>query len=425
MVGKIKANYSHYSWVMLITGVLAVFGALGLARYGYSMLLPSMQVDLNLDNSHAGLLATANLAGYLAFAIIGGALSAYFGIRLVAAIGLLLAGIGMICTGFTNTFLSAAIWRGMTGLGSGAANIAIMGLWAAWFSKRKRGFASGIAVSGSSVGLIFTGLFVPWIISNYGDDAWHIAWFIFGGITVILAIGVYLIIRNNPSDMELSYVQKNGDHQPATQTSGSSCLWKQVYLSARVWCFGLIYSAFGFSYIIYMTFFVKSLASDYGYTVGESGKLFMTMGWFSLLCGIIWGAVSDRIGRKNTLIVLFLIHTVAFALFGIGNSHIYFLVSAILFGLSAWSIPAIMSAACGDMLGAKLAPAALGFITLFFGIGQALGPVVGGAISEITGSFSHSFFLASAVALLGAIGTMFFPAEIRGDNNWRYTSSSI
>ena len=359
MIGKIKTNYTYYKWVVLITGLLGVFGALGLARYGYSMLLPSMQADLNLDNSHAGLLATANLSGYLAFALIGGAMSAYFGTRLIAAAGLLLAGIGMICTGLTNTFVSAAIWRGMTGLGSGAANMAIMGLWAAWFSKRNRGFASGIAVSGSSVGLIFTGLFVPWIISNYGEGAWHFAWFIFGGITVVLAISAYLIIRNSPSDMEPSCGHEHGhehvhkcknkcesksentnrsesrNSQPIMQPSGSSCQWKQVYLSARVWCFGLVYSAFGFSYIIYMTFFVKSLESDYGYTVAESGNLFMMMGWLSLLCGLIWGVVSDRIGRKNSLIILFLIHTVAFALFGIGNSHAYFLISAILFGLSA------------------------------------------------------------------------------------------
>lgn len=63
-----------------------------------------------------------------------------------------------------------------------------------------------------------------------------------------------------------------------------------------------------------------------------------------------------------------------------------------------------MAAACGDVLGPKLAPAALGFITLFFGIGQALGPSVAGVMADLAGSFTSAFLLASGVAFLGAIG---------------------
>lgn len=48
-------------------------------------------------------------------------------------------------------------------------------------------------------------------------------------------------------------------------------------------------------------------------------------------------------------------------------------------------------AACGDILGPKLAPAALGFITLFLGIGQAIGPYAAGAIADAEGSFAPVF----------------------------------
>ena len=62
-----------------------------------------------------------------------------------------------------------------------------------------------------------------------------------------------------------------------------------------------------------------------------------------------------------------------------------------------------MAALCGDLLGPRLAPAALGFITLFFGIGQALAPGVAGALADRYGSFAPAFLLASGVALLGAV----------------------
>jgi MFS family permease len=169
--------------------------------------------------------------------------------------------------------------------------------------------------------------------------------------------------------------------------------------------------AFGFSYIIYMTFFVKRLLSA-GWALADAGRLFMIMGVFSFLCGVIWGAVSDRIGRKRGLVIVYLIHTAAFALFA-SQARPALILSAVLFGLSAWSIPAIMAAACGDMLGPTLAPAALGFITLFFGIGQVVGPSVAGAVADAAQSFAPAFLIAAGAALLGALGAAWLrpPAE--------------
>ena len=60
----------------------------------------------------------------------------------------------------------------------------------------------------------------------------------------------------------------------------------------------------------------------------------------------------------------------------------------------------------GDAVGHRLAPAALGFVTLFFGIGQAAGPWIAGAIADTSGSFSGAFLLAAFVAALGCIGSL-------------------
>lgn len=407
---KNKVN-QDYSWIVLLTGTFVVFGALGLGRYGYTMVLPLMQEELSLGNSHTGLLATVNLSGYLAFALIGGALASRFGIRLVASVGLFVAGLSMFLTGLAEGFFAIALWRGFTGLGSGAANVAVMGLWAAWFSKNRRGFASGIAVSGSSLGLIFTGLLVPWLINDYGITAWRISWYIFGFIAMALSVISLLLLRNDPlKDLRKAKpaVGNSADEKEKKRDDNINGALKGVYLSKTVWVIGLVYAAFGFSYIIYMTFFVKYLMGEHGYDSVAAGNLFMIMGWISVFCGIIWGTLSDYIGRRNALIAIFLIHTVSFSLFAAGFSVYAFVISALLFGLSAWSIPAIMAAKCGDMLGSKMAPAALGFITLFFGIGQAIGPLAGGYLADNTGSFVSSFILAATIAFLGAVGATLF-----------------
>ena len=346
----------------------------------------------DLSNTHAGGLATANLIGYLALSVLGGALAARYGPRVVITVGLTVAAAGMLLTGFANSFAAAAAWRALTGIGSGASNVPVMGLLAAWFVQRRRGLAAGIGVTGSSFALIVLGLFVPHVLAAYGWNGWRICWFFFAGITLGMAVLAFAILRNCPSDLGLLPLgapkgSLDGDCRARELN------WRSVYRSGVVWHLGLIYVAFGFSYIIYMTFFTKYLITEGGYTQGAAGRLFMIMGWFSLLCGLVWGSVSDRLGRKTALVTVYIIQAVAFSLFALWPSSPGFVLSAVLFGLSAWSIPAIMAATCGDLLGPRLAPAGLGFITLFFGIGQAAGPGVAGIMADAT-----IFLITGAVA---------------------------
>jgi nitrate/nitrite transporter NarK len=283
-----------------------------------------------------------------------------------------------------------------------------MGLLAAWFAPRRRGLAAGIAVAGSSLGLMFVGPVVPRVLSAYGENGWRVCWGIYGGVTLLVAVGGWIFLRNRPSEKELRPWGADAE-VGALVPQAKALQWGKVYRSSAVWHVGLVYVAFGFSYIIYMTFFVKRLIDEGGYTKEAAGRLFMTMGWFSLLCGLIWGTLSDKLGRKRALIIVYLIHAAAFSLFALWAAPSGFTISAILFGLSAWSIPAIMAATCGDLLGPRLAPAGLGFITLLFGVGQAAGPSVAGAMKDATGSFSPPLLLAAGVALLGAIGASLLP----------------
>ncbi len=400
----------HYGWIVLGMGTLVVFGSLGLGRFAYTVVLPSMQAGLGMDNTQAGALATANLVGYLASCVIGGALASRFGPRVVIASGLALAAISMVMTGFAGSFVSALVWRSLTGIGSGASNVPTLGLMCSWFAPRRRGLAAGAAVAGSSIGLIVTGPLVPRILTAYGGDGWRTCWFIFGGVTLVLAVGAAVLLRNHPSDVGRKPVGAGPD-EPVTSGPSGALRLVNVYNRPIVWLLGLVYVAFGFSYIIYMTFFTKCLIADGGYTQSQAGRLFMIMGWFSLFCGIIWGSVSDIIGRKRALALVYLVHAVAFSLFPLWPAPTGFFLSAALFGLSAWSIPGIMAATCGDLLGPRLAPAALGFITLFFGIGQAAGPFVAGAMADAAKSFWPALWLCAGVALVGAVGALLLPLK--------------
>jgi MFS family permease len=160
---------------------------------------------------------------------------------------------------------------------------------------------------------------------------------------------------------------------------------------------------YGFSYIIYVTFFVAYLVKEQGLTAGEAGALWALAGGLSTFCGLIWGGISDRIGRPKATALAYAVLSFAYVVYALTPVKAGLYLSAVVFGLSAWSVPTITAAAAGDYVGARLAPTCQGFITLFFGIGQALGPVVGGYLADHTHSFTTSFILACGVSLLGAI----------------------
>jgi len=396
----------HYGWIVIIMGLLTTVGAHGFGRFAYSMINPSMIDGLGLSYTQVGNLAAGNFIGYLLFAIIGGFLAARLGPRLVIGLSLALMGVTMILTGLAKTFGFALTMRILTGLGNGGAFVPAMALGSIWFAEKKRGLATGVVTAGIGIGFALSGLLVPPILSTYGGEGWRFCWYYLGTMVLVLAAVSYGFVRNRPEDLGLIPLGSKSSHVESTPQETDKLDWREVYRIGPVWHLGIVYFLFGFSYIIYMTFFTKYLIAEGGYTQEAAGRLFMLMGWLSLLCGLIWGWASDIIGRKGALVIVYLIHTLAFGLFALWPSPPGFTISAVMFGLSAWSIPAIVAATCGDLLGPRLAPAGLGFVTLFFGIGQAAGPSAAGAAADAAGSLAPALLLAAGVALLGAVGAL-------------------
>jgi MFS family permease len=410
----LTATRDPWRWAVLVVAFLTVFGALGLGRFGYASVLPAMQESLGLSNVQAGALASWNLVGYVVMAVVAGVMATRFGPRRVITAGLVIAGAAMLATGLVQGFASASAARALTGVGAGIANVPALAMMSIWFGSRRRGVASGFVVSGSSLALVIVGPAVPRLLAAAGPEGWRLAWFAFGAVTMALAVLAALVLRDRPRDSAGRPLHAE-TAVPASSTAGAAPArthradLRQVFGSSYFWGLGIVYVAFGFSYVIYMTFFVRRLTGDVGLSPEEAGGLFMALGWASLVCGVLWGWVSDVIGRKYALAIVCAVHATSFVLFALSTGTPALTLSALLFGLTAWSVPGIMGAACGDGFGPGLASSALGFLTLFLGVGQAVGPLVGGALADAYASFTPSYLLAAGVAALGAVAALFIP----------------
>jgi nitrate/nitrite transporter NarK len=319
-------------------------------------------------------------------------------------------GITLMMTGLAQSFGFAFSMRFLTGLANGAAYVPAMALGSAWFAMKRRGFATGIVSGGIGAGTLISGLLVPPILSSYGVEGWRNAWYIMGGITLVISVVVFALIRSRPDEKGLLPVGATKEDTltaaPAVQKV-STLQWSAVYRQGGVWYLGLVYFFYGSSYIIYVTFFAAYLVKEIGLTQAHAGGLWAMVGALSTFCGVIWGGISDRLGRSRGAALAYLVLGLSYIIYALIKSPFGFYLSAIMFGLTAWSIPTIMAAAAGDYVGPRLAPAGLGFITLFFGIGQAVAPAFGGYLADLSGSFTLPFLVAGGISFTGMIASLF------------------
>ncbi len=396
-----------YRWVILAVAFLGIFGAAGLSRFGYSAVLPDMQKTLGLSGAESGSLASWNLAGYTIMALVGGFLASRFGARKVVTIGMVVTAAGMLLTGLSANLATASAARLLTGLGNGVVMAPSVMLISSWFDTRQLGLASAIASSGTGLGLVVAGPLVPRIIADSGEAGWRISWYVFAAVALFMALLTVILGRDRP--YRAPGADPPQDATRRTQRKSIRSDLREVLRSRYAWHLGLIYVLYGFAYLIYYTFFQKRLTTDLGLSAGTAGTLFLIAGAASLVCGSFWGAFSDRVGRGRALAAIFVSEAVAACLLAFRPGSAGLVISAVIFGSGVFSVPGLMGAACGEHFETRLAFASFGFVTVFIGIGQTLGPYVGGLLEDKSGTLSTSYLLSAGVFVVGAVVALLLP----------------
>ena len=388
----------HYGWVIVGTGALIIIACLGFGRFALGMLLPSMGVSLGLDYAQMGFISTGNFVGYLFAVVLSGLLTARLGARWLIVFGLTLVAGSMVAVSQAHSYLQVLVLYIVTGFGAGAANVPIMALVAHWFERSLRGRAAGFIVSGSGLAIVLSGWMIPAINLHAGAEGWRWSWMVLGGASLVITVIAGVLIRNRPAELGLQALGDNtGGVSAATVT-------KPVARSGRLLAhLGVVYFLFGFTYVIYATFIVTTLVQERGFSETSAGQFWMWVGAISILSGPLFGTLSDRLGRKRALMMVFALHTAAYLLVALRLPDGFVYLSIFLWGIGVWSIPSIMAAAVGDYLGAERAAAAFGTITLFFGVGQIVGPGLAGVLADYSGTFAWSFAMAAGMTALAVI----------------------
>lgn len=392
----------HRGWFILILITCSVLASLGFGRFSFGAILPFMKNGLDLNYQETGYIASSIFLGYLVAVIIAGYFVIRFKAKRVIVFSLSLIALGMVITANATNFYTAYIGCMIIGLGTGGAYVPSLGLLGQWFSNKTRGMALGIAMGGSGIGMVFSGLTMPLIIYQIGVNGWRIGWYLLATLIIIITILNLSFLKNRPEDINLKPIVK-GNESLLIKEQRNASLHTNIYRDKTIWFLGFIYFNWGMSYLVFSTFLVDYLIVDGGYTNESAGTFFAVAGITSIISGFIWGSLSDRIGRIFTLMLVFFIQSILLlSLSFSGNGVLLFFIIAV-YGITLWGVPTIINASVSDYIHPKYLTIGMGFVTIFFSLGQLVSPIITGLLIDYSNSYFTAFLFSSVTALLGGL----------------------
>jgi len=380
-----------YGWVIVGVGVLVKMTGLGFGRFAYPMLIPSMRESLGFNYGEMGLLSGAIMLGYLLFSLIGGILATRFGPKKIVVISLLCGSLSMFFIGRLSEFLPLLFFAFAMGAGGAGSHISVTTLPMVWFGERRLGGALGVVTGGTGLGIIVTGLLLPYLLLNLGKEAWRQCWLLLALITFVVSVIGWVLLREKPEKIVLSPSAPNGGKKKISYSENRDGLsLKAIFI---------IYFIFGFAYNIYATYFVAYMVEEIRLTERTAGDIWALFGWMCMFSGLIWGFLSDRLGRRESLLWNNVIISFSVLLPLLLHQPLFLGLSAFLFGATFLGTVTVVAASIGDQIGEKRA-SIYGLVTLIHGFGQFLGTISGGYLKDLTGSFQLTLIVSLTGFLL-------------------------
>src|SRR5450755_396587 len=356
--------------------VLAV--AMGVGRFAYTPLLVVMRGDAGLTVGFAGILAAANLAGYLA-----GALLAMHPLARANRTALVRVGAILVVLTTAMMALPPAAWfatRCATGVASGLVFVLTASLLLDLVADIDSRHGLAIMFSGVGIGIATAGLLVIPFASLGGSRA---AWL---GLAAVSAVALAFALPFLPATCKASEANYE------TQIDGNAAIFGWL---------AVLYGVEGAAYIVPATFLV-AMVSETPSIARYGAATWVLVGVVTAPSTIWWSAAARRWGLPRALLAACVAQALAmlapFVLQGAGGAV------ALAVGLGATFIGI---SSLGTALGRALRPAngnaTIGLLTVLYGVGQIIGPLVATRVALATGSYRFALFIvASGLGLAAA-----------------------
>lgn len=264
-----------------------------------------------------------------------------------------------------------------------------------WFSHH-RGRMIGLAFSGMGIGVLGVGPLAQWLIAREG---WRQASLILGGAT-LLFLGPLLWFGVTEAPAPASPTSTGG-HAPPKPGEPSV---RAALATRKFWGLFLAYFFTPLAVFPVLTHQV-AFSVDQGFSPMFVAGIFGLMGLMSSIGRIFFGALSDWMGREPAATISFgctAAGTAALLLLEVQPHAGWLYAYALLFGLGFGARGPIITAMATELFAGRRFGAIYGIMNLGNGLGGAIGPVFGGAVHDLTGSYRLAFLATLGVCVAAA-----------------------
>ena len=364
-------------WIVVAAAFLLTFVGFGCA-YSFSSFLTAFQAEFGASRGSVSLVFS--LAGFLYFALgpVSGALADRWGVRVLAAAGMGLLGLGLILAGRASTLEQVYLAYGLgVGLGVGCAYVPALAAVQRWFVKR-RGLASGLAVSGIGVGTLVLPPLATWLI---GHLDWRNAYLVLGMLAIALGGVAAWFMEDGPA----ARGQYPDGLRPAAASLAGQREGLSVHEAVRTRPFrGLYIACLTGSLGVFVPFVhLVPYAVEHGVPASAAAWLLAAIGIGSTAGRFVLGGMADKVGRERFLIGMHLGMAAALAIWAASGTLLALAMFALVFGLFYGGWVAVLPAVVADLYGARHAGAVIGVLYTSVALGTLIGPSGAGFMHDV------------------------------------------
>jgi predicted MFS family arabinose efflux permease len=362
-------------------GMLAIAAALGIGRFVYTPILPPMVEALGLSRSEAGLLASANFLGYLVGALLAALPRRAGARRLWLLRALALSATTTAAMGLTETSAAFVALRFVGGATSALVLIFSSTIVLERLADANREGLSALHFAGVGAGIVVSAALVAALL--HLGQSWRSLWFASGGLTLLTLPAVAVLLPDVVA--------------PKTESSGLTTGVADAGLLRLVIAYGL----FGFGYVVTATFLVAIVRATPTVRALEP-VIWVVFGAAAVPSVALWTRIATPIGILPTFAAACIVEAAGVLASAVWPSALGLFLAAILVGGTFMGLTAL------GLLGARARAAGdprrvVALMTGAFGLGQIIGPLFAGIVSDQLGGFTAPSIVAALALGVAAV----------------------
>ena len=373
-------------------------------RFSFGVFFKSIEAEFSLSRAATSGVISVYMIVASVFCLLAGWVVDRYGPRTIILLMGLVTGLSLLLTSQIHSAWQLFItYSVLLAIGTSAMYIVLAATASRWFEK-KRGFALGIASSGTGLGMVIMSPLATYLISGFG---WRIAYIVLGLITWVIVIPMSRLLRKDPyeigalPDGAISTIRATG--APGTTIKDNSVSppgfsLRGLFGTGSFWVLSFIWLLVAVSHFFVLTHIVPH-ATDIGVSDGEAAAILALIGGIGIIGRVLAGRTSDRIGSKAAAIG-FSLATVGAMVWLIWARDLWALyLFAVVYGFAFGGRATAISVLTAEAFGVSNIGVILGLMDIGWGAGGAIGSAMGGLIFDVTGSYVIAFEV-GALALL-------------------------